>query len=365
LITAADGSHLWSERYDRELTDVFVIQDEIAVAIAGALKVKLSLATEARRRHEPNPAAHEAYLKARYHWGKYRPESVARCKEYSEQAIALDPEFALAHCGYADYFLFLSTAYLPAHEAMPLVREEARKALEIDPSLPEAHAMLGIVAGVYDFDWKEAERRFRLAMAHDPIPPQVRQWYVSFYLRHMGRTEEALEQQEQVLKEDPLNVMARIDLAGSLRSVGRLAESQAELHKALEFEENHALASVSLAISYAQQEKWTEALPLAEKATPMIPVAIGTLAGVLKRMGEANRAEELLQELMPDETYGAPLGLAAFFLLCGDIDRAADWLEKAIEQRQPNALITASMLFRSTSRWPGLARLMNLSEEVG
>jgi hypothetical protein len=109
------------------LTDVFAIQDEIAAAIAGALQVKLSVELAARWRHEPNPAAHEAYLKAPYHWGRAKPESMPRCKEYLEQAIGLDPEFALAHCGYAEYFLMLAYSYLPAHEAMPRVREKYGK----------------------------------------------------------------------------------------------------------------------------------------------------------------------------------------------------------------------------------------------
>jgi serine/threonine-protein kinase len=368
LITAADGSHLWSERYERDVTDVFAMQDEIAVAIAGALRVKLSAEPGARRRHEPNPAAQEAYLKARYHWGKFKPESVARSKQYLEQAIALDPEFALAHCGYADYFLWLAAApgLVPAHEAMPRVREEARRALEFDPSLPEAHAMLGIVAGVYDYDWKEAERRFRLALAHDPVPPRVRQWYGVWYLLAMGPTEEAVEQTEQGLKGDPLNVMAGVSLACSLISVGRLVEAQAVLHKVLELEENHAAASYLLALTYARQEKWTEALHFAEKASSSsTPVAMGILAGVLKRMGEVNRAEELIHKLMPGETYGAPLGLVYSYLVCGDMDRAADWLEKAIEQRDPNAAFVSMFFnFRSTSRWPALARLMNLPEEA-
>jgi serine/threonine-protein kinase len=363
LISAADGSHLWSERYDRDMADAFAIQDEIAIAIAGALKVKLSVQPAAQRRHEPNLAAHEAYLKARYHWGKLRPESIARCKEYSEQAIALDPEFALAHCGYADYFLaFAAAGYLPAHEAMPLLREEAQEALEIDPSQPEAHAMLGIVAGVYDYDWKEAERCFCLALAHDPVPPSVRQWYGWFYLLPMGRTEEALAQLEQGLKSDPLNVMARITLAAALLWAGRLAEAQAEAHKALEFEESHVMALSVLPLIYARQEKWTEALHFAEKASSLS--AIGILAGVLRRMGEVKRAEELIQRIMPGEAYGAPSGLTFFYLVCGEIDRAADWLEKAIEQRHPNAAANASMYLRSSSRWPELAKLMNLPEEA-
>ena len=365
LIEAAAGSHLWSERYDREMTDVFAIQDEIAVAIAGALQVKLSVRPVARLRHEPNMAAHEAYLKARYHLSRMRPESLARCKEYSEQAIALDPEFALAHCGYAEYFFSLANAgFVPAHEAMPLVREETQKALELDPSLPEAHAMLGIVAALYDYDWKEADRRFHLAIVCDPVPPRVRQLYGYDYLMPVGRLEEAVDQTEQGLKGDPLNVMARVGFAVSLLTVGRLAEAEAELHKALEFEENHAAASVILTITYALQTKWDEALHFAEKATPqMIPMVMGTLAGVLRRTGEVTRAEELIQKLMPGETYGAPLGLCYFYFVCGEIDKAADWWEKAIQQRHPLA-VQIARLFKSSPRWPALAKLIHLPEEA-
>ncbi|MBP1610866.1 MAG: serine/threonine protein kinase, partial [Acidobacteria bacterium] len=198
LITAADGSHLWSERYDRDLTDVFAIQDEIAAAIAEALQVRLSADTRARRPYEPNSAAYEAYLKALHLWGRVSPEYMARCAEYLEQAIRLDPDFALAYCCHADHSLLLaSRGHLPAHKAMPMAREKAQKALEIDPSLPEAHAMLGSVAALYDYDWKEAELHFRLAMAHEPIPPLVRIWYGYFYLQPIGRREEAIQQQER------------------------------------------------------------------------------------------------------------------------------------------------------------------------
>jgi tetratricopeptide (TPR) repeat protein len=214
LITAANGSHLWSERYDRELTDVFAIQDEIAAAIASTLQVKLSPGRIERRRYEPNPAAHEPYLKARHLWGRLDPESLVRCKRYLEQAVALDPQFALAHCGYADHYLLLAASgNCPAHEAMPVIREEARVALDIDPSLPEAHAILGVVAAIYDYDWKEAERLFNLAMSHDPIPPRVRQWYGFFYLLPIGQMAKSIEQQEQGLKGDPLNVMALVSPA--------------------------------------------------------------------------------------------------------------------------------------------------------
>ena len=119
-----------------------------------------------------------------------------------------------------------------------------------------------------------------------------------------------------------------------------------------------------LAITYATQEKWTEALHFVEKGSPLIPQHIGVLAGILRRMGEVDRAEELIQKLMPGAAYGAPSGLTFFYLVCGEIDKAVDWLGKAIEQRDPTAAAYASMFFRSTSRWPKLARLMNLPEEA-
>jgi serine/threonine protein kinase len=366
LVTASDGSHLWSERYDRNLTDVFAIQDEIAFAITGALQLKLSKKPISQRVYEPNQAAYEAYLKARYYWGKLRPEPLARSKEYLEQAITLDPKFALAHCGYADHFLMLAgtTGYTPAHEAMPRVREEAQKALDIDPSLPEAYAMLGIVSAVYDYNWEEDERQFRLAIAHEPVPPRVRQWYGYFYLLPMGRTEEAVGQIGQGIKEDPLNLIGRLCYAISLGSADRLTDAQVEAHKILELEENHPGGSFALALAYAGQQKWMEALQFAEKGFPMVHPLIGTLAGVLRRIGEVKRAKELIQQLMPGETYGSPLGLFFFHFICGEIDAATDWLEKAIEQRDNRAPIFASWQLRSSSRWPALAKLMNLPKEA-
>jgi TolB-like protein len=366
LITAADGSHLWSERYDRDMTDVFAMQDEIAAAIAGALQMKLATEPASQRRYEPNPAAYEAYLKARYLFEKLDPEPLAQSREYLEQAIALDPEFALAHCALADHFLLLaSVGFMPAHEAMPLLREEARKALDIDHSLPEAHALLGVVAGCYDYEWREAERCFRLAMSRDPVPPQVLQWYGFFYLLSTGRAVEALEQNEQGLKADPLNIAARLNLSGSLFAVGKLAEAKIEAHKILELEESQAQACYALASYYASEEKWTEALHFAEKGFPRIDQLIGIHAGVLKRMGKARQSEELIQKLMLSGAHGAQFGLCTFYLICGEVDKAADWMRKVIEQRNPNAAVFASVFFRFSSQQSSLAKLMNLPEEVG
>jgi TolB-like protein/tRNA A-37 threonylcarbamoyl transferase component Bud32 len=366
LIQAQDGMHLWSQRYDREMTDVFAVQDEIAAAIAEALQVKLDVAPAELRRYTPNLPAYEAFLKARYYWPKITPESLARSKEYYEQAIALDPGFALAHVGLADYFLLMTAGagIMPAHQAMPLVRAGAQKALDLDPSLPDAHAMLGIVAGVYDYDWKEAERLFRLAMTRDPVPPQVHAWYGYFYLLPMGRAEDAVEAIERGLQEDPLHLLFRVLLAFSMEAAGRYEDGATEFRRILELDENYWAAYSMLAWNHALRGMFPEALPLAEKGYSLAPwnvAAIAAFAAVLQRTGNTSRAEEVLQPLRSaPEAYAAPRGLAFFHLLCGEIDQAADWVEKCVEQRDPYS--TNNFNFRLGARWPALAKMMNLPE---
>jgi serine/threonine protein kinase len=188
LIDAEDGSHLWSQRYDREVADVFAVQDEIAQAIASALRVKFSGTPAPFEQYRPSLPAYEALLKARHYSGSGRLELLPRAKECYERAIALDPKFALAHCGYGHYFLSMTfMGALPANHALPMVRSQAQKALELDPSLPEGHAMLGVVAAGLEYDWKETERHFRLAIARDPVPVNVRLQYAVGYLLLAGR----------------------------------------------------------------------------------------------------------------------------------------------------------------------------------
>jgi eukaryotic-like serine/threonine-protein kinase len=364
LIAAEDGSHLWSERYDREMADVFAIQDEISQAIAGTLKLKLAGET----RYTPKLPAYEAYLKARYHGAKITPESMALHKDYLEQAIALDPEFALAYTELGYYFLTRAfSALLPAREAMPLARASVERALGLDPSLPEAHAMLGVVAGFYDYDWKEAGRRFGLAMAHEPVPPAVHDFYGSFYLLPTGRAQEGLTEMEYALKEDPLAAVVRSRFAICLLAVGKEAEADLEWRQVLELDMNLAPVLSFVSVQHALAGRFREALVFAERAysiAPWLPNVIGLLAGVLVLTGDANRAQALLEKLRPGQAYGAPRGLAVFHLLCGEVDRAADWTEKAIEQRDPLIVIFLQLplakALHASARWPALAKMINL-----
>jgi serine/threonine-protein kinase len=370
LIKVADGFHVWSERYDRDLTDVFAIQDEIAGAIAANLKVKLSTKKTEHRDYAPSLPAYEAYLKARHYQFKATPESLIRSKQYAEQAIALDPRFAQAHIQLGDYFLAQAGWGLSSiQEAMAAMRKEARNALDLDPLLPEAQAMLGVVAGVYDYDWNNAERCFALAMAREPIPPQVRHWYGYFYLFLIGKVQEALEEQERALRQDPLNIFFRLSLAACLLAAGRQEDADLELYKILELDENFVPAFFHLVISQAVRGMYAKAFPLAEKLyllAPWYAPSIGLLAGLVSRTGDVSRAEGLLQRFAEERAYNAPVAYAVSYLLCGEVDKAVDWIMKAIEQRHPFILVLlrsplGKMLHSSPRRFL-LMKLLNLPE---
>jgi serine/threonine-protein kinase len=366
LIKVADGFHLWSERYDRELTDIFALQDEVTHAIAAALQVKLSPEAAPPRRHTPDLRAYDAYLKALDQWSRPTTESMARVKEYLDKAIALDPEFAPAYTALGLYYsMNASLGIRPTREAIPLARAAVHEALRIDPSLSEPHALLGVWAGGYDnYDWHKAKQHWRLALAREPVSCHVNLWYGNHYLLPLGRFQDALDAMAKGVEGDPINLLYRHHFADGLRHAGRFDEAEAELRRILELDGNFPMAVSTLGALCAQQGRLDEALALSEKAyelTPL-PVAAGQLAALLVRTGETSRAETLLEGLRPGTAWGAPTGMAIFHALCGEVDQAADWFERAIEDRYPRLVSILGPFLRSSRRWPALARMMNLPE---
>ena len=363
LIKVADGFHLWSERYDREMTDIFMIQDEITEAIATALRIRLSPEAAAPRRHVPNLRAYAAYLEARDHWVRPTPESLARVKECLERAIEIDPEFALAYSLLGGHYTMLANlGFKPAREVIPLARAAEQEALRIEPSLPEAHALLGVCAGT-DYKWNEAEREWRSAMAREPVSRDVRFWYGNHYLLSIGRVAEAVEAMAGGLQEDPLNVLYRHHFAVGLRNAGRLEDAEAELRRILEIDENFPLAVGTLGAICAQRGRFEEALTLTERAYALTPWSypiIGQFAALLVRAGATSRADALLEKLGTGKVYGAPTGLAVFYALRGELDRATEWAKQAIHERYPRLVPILGPLLRSSPRWYSLEKLMNL-----
>jgi serine/threonine protein kinase/Tfp pilus assembly protein PilF len=365
LINAHDGYHLWSQRYDRDMADLFDLQDEIAQSIASALHVKLAGTPVP---YKPSLPAYEALLKARYCFGTFRPDLLAHAKECYEQAIALDPKFAQAHCEYGNYFWGLALAgALPANQAFPMIRSLAERALELDPSLPDGHAMSGIVAVYLEYDWKEAERRFRLAMARDPVSVNVRLYY-TWYLQVIGKPAEAVQQIILGLQSDPLNLTLRQNRAVFLAGAGRDEEAAEGFREVLELNPSMVVAQLALAALHASRGELGQALALCEKAYAVAPLpsGLGLLAGLLMRTGDMQRAKQLLQKLQPADAFGIPRGLAIYHWVLQEFEAEADWLEKAIDQHDPYGALFLRLWYgrelRSTPRWAGLMRKLNLPE---
>ena len=364
LIKVADGFHLWSERYDREWTDIFALQDEITHAIASALRIRLSVDSSTSRSHTPNLRAYEAYLKARELWFRAFPGSFEQTKALLEHAITLDSQFALPYSLLGGcYTMLANLGFKPAHEMMPLARAAEEKALRVDPELPEAHALLGVCAGGFGHDWIGAEREWRLAMARQPISRDVRFWYGNHYLLPIGRVEEAVETMARALEEDPLNLLYRHLYARGLRHLGRLDEAATELRGVLDIDANFPWALETLGAVCAQQGHSEEALALTERAhavTPWSYTVMGQLAALLERTGDRTRADALLQTLGTGEAYGASTGLAIFHALRGDTEQSAEWAARGIAQRFLPLVYMIAPLLRSQPQWPVLARLLNL-----
>jgi len=231
----------------------------------------------------------------------------------------------LPYVGLADYhFALAAVGGSPSHEAMPLARELAQRALAIDPELPEAHAMLGIVAGHYEYDWGEAERRFRLAVKREPLSPHLRQWYGTFFLYATGRTDEARLQLSRVIDEDPLCQMWRLMRANLLSGVGLEREALDDARKAVELDPGFGLGWADLGLLYARRHQHAEAMQCAEKAMAFAswsPYSIGIMAGALANEGQVNRAEPLIVALRGD-MYGGPVGLTVYYVARGEIEQA-------------------------------------------
>ena len=255
-------------------------------------------------------------------------------------------------------------------EVVHLIRDEAQKALSLDPSDPAPHAFLGSIAAIHDYDWRESAERFRRAMTAATVGPHIRWVYASFCLQPLGRFQESVAEMRREVECDPLNVSWRAVLSAHLNNAEMYGQAIENAKKAIEIDEHHWLPHFVLAESYAWTGRFAEAIVEAEKAHRAVPsnaMPIGVLAGALAAIGEEVRAGELLREM-----GDAPLpvwGRVEYHLLCSEIDAAADWYEKMIDVRDPFAVVSAAApigkALRQSARWPRLASMMNLPEPAG
>jgi serine/threonine-protein kinase len=376
LTDVAAGRLLWSQRWDRALTDVLAVEDEIAEAIVGTLRRTLlrDLGQVHPRRYTQNVAAYNLYLQGRYYWNRRSAGDLQRAIAFFEQAIAADPEYALAYTGLADcYALQIDYRSIRVREGLERAKAEARRALAIDDNLAEAHTSLAWVLFVYEWDWAGAEREFRRALQIDPRYATAHQWYAWLHLVR-GRRNESLAEGHAAADLDSTSVSIRRTLGWLYYHARRHDAAVQHLLRACAMDptaaENHRI----LGLVYAARGDFPSAEAACREAVRLSdgsPVATGALSFVLAEAGRTDEARALLTGLrdLASRDYVSPVALGTAYLGLGMLDEALGELERAHHERRGwVAYLDAEQMFdplRGMPRFEELRRTMGLATANG
>jgi len=375
LVKASDGYHLWSQRFDREMTDVFAIQDEISQAIVEKLRLRLSGDRPLVKRYTENLAAYDLCLKGRYHLRKMTSEGRETGRRYCEQAIGLDPSYALAYVVLVESYLWsLYWGSTDPRESFPRAKSAALEALRLDDTIADAHSALGTVLGTGEFDWHGAEREFNRALELNLSSAVVRYdyaWcYAMWFLYPLGRVEQALTEMRRALELDPLDPFYNT-LAGYLLHCTRQAEpAVAQLQHAIDLDPTFFFSYWLLSTVLLVNGRLDEAIATAEKANELsggTAITLGSLGRAYGQAGRTAEARQLLEDLKARRrsTYVPASALASVHRGLGERDAALEWVARAIEERDPilvTSLKSAPILdpLRSLPAYAALLRKMNM-----
>jgi serine/threonine protein kinase/Tfp pilus assembly protein PilF len=341
LVNVSDGFCLWSQKFDGKITDIFEVQEEIAQSIADLLKVELGSKIGSSglvKRYTDNFEAYDFYLRGRFHWNKRSPEGFQKAMEYYQRALELDPKYAPAYAGIADYHVSVASWGLaPPNDAWPQAKEAAEKALEADDTLAEAHASMGVIHMWFEWEWKEAEREFLRAIELTPGLP-ISHVYYNLLLVQTGRFDEAEEQIREAIACDPLSVPSNVYLAGVYHYRRDYDRSIQQARRALEIDPNDIEAHIVVALNLEQKREYPEAIAELEKAYELAdrnPLLLGPLGSCYGGAGEKEKALGLIDGLneAAKQMYVAPMSWVMLYLGVGDIESAFHWLEKSAEAR--------------------------------
>lgn len=339
LIDAASDTHLWTDTYNRDARNLLAMQGEIARAVAAAVRVQLT--PEDRTALDPpravDPQVHEAYLRGRFYMGLGTESGRATALTYFEQAIKIDPSHAPSYAGLANYYTV--TDSLPASVAMPKARTHARRALELDASLADAHASLAFIHYYADWDWQGAEAQFKRALEVDPGNSRTRRWY-AMYLSTLGRHSEAIEQVEHALNVDPLSVMALDSTALVWINAGRPGRALEAGRRILTLSPDSPVGLEQVALASILDNDHDTALGMIRKgleASGRDAVFLAFLAHLQGLMGQRPEMRETLDELTDKARAGfvSPTLFAVAWLGLPERGTALESLEKAFEIHDP------------------------------
>jgi serine/threonine-protein kinase len=371
LIQASPEKHLWAENFDRTMKSILALQSDVAQAIAREIRVVVTPDEQKRMAssRSVNPEAHEAYLKGRFYWNKRRGEDLKTAIGYFDQAIEKDPSYATAYAGLAStYVLLPEYAGLPPKEIMPKAEAAATKALELDSTLAEAHAVLGLIRYEFDWDWAGAESEFKRAIELDPNYPTAHHWYSSL-LSRFGRFDEALSESKRALELDPLSLVINENVGAILSSTGQFDKAIDQLKRALELDPNFSATHLDLGTTYARQGKYDEAIAEFRKVRELVgggPFGLANLGYCYARVGKKSAAVKILNELFEFSKHGYSVSaeIASIYYGLGDKEKGFEWAEKAYQEREVRLVFLAAVAV-SDSTLRSDQRLMALLNKIG
>src|SRR3984893_16585038 len=340
LIRVRDGVQLWGESFDKEFTDIFALEDSLSERVAQSIRLKLTGEETQRfiKRSTQKPDAYEAYVKGRYFWNKRTEGGMKKGLEYFRQAITLDPTFAEAYVGVADSYGTLGLhALLPPKEAFPVAKEAARRALEMDDGLAEAHASLGFIHFYYDWNPADAITEFRRALADNPNYAMAHSWY-SENLAAMGRFQESAAEAQHAMEDDPLSLIIGSNAGWTLSLAGKSDEAIEILKKAIDIDPGFPRTHFRLGRAYAQKKSYEMAISELERAVSLSAGDAcykGSLGYVYAISGRENQARKVLQDLEAriGQPYVPAYAIALVYAGLGENDRAISWLQRAFDDR--------------------------------
>jgi len=338
LIDSRDDTQVWGEQYNRRIGDLFTLQEQIAKDVSEKLQLKLSGEYQKRvtKRFTENSDAYQLYLKGRFYWNKRTEDGMKKGAEFFNQAIAKDPNYALAYAGLADcYALLYEYSAAPSSDLYPKAKAAAMRALELDDSLAEAHTSLA-AAYEYEWNWNEAEKQYAKAIELNPNYETAHHWY-SAYLIAMKRFDEAIAESRRALELNPLSLIINTALGRALHSARRYDEAIEQLRKTLDMDSNFAEAHFHLAVAYEGKKSYDDAIREYEKYIELSEDK-SMKAWVGRVYAESGRKQQALKVLA--EVSGAskrepvsPFAMATLYTALGDKERAFEWLERVHSER--------------------------------
>ena len=365
IINVNDGSQVWSEQHDRQMEDVFAIQDEIAWEIVNALKIKLldEKGASIVKSYTENLQAYNLYLQGRYLWNKRTAENIKKAIAYFNQAVEKDPNYALAYVGLTDCYIILPQyGRSPIEEVLPKAKATVSKALEIDDKIAEAHTSLAFIM-TYEFDYAGAENEFKRAIELNPNYATAYHWY-NILLVYQGRLDEAMTEIRRAIELDPLSLVINSCLGDILYLKGEYDQAIHQYGKTLELDPTFAEAILWLGKCYRQKGMFEEAITEFKKARILFgnsPYGLGELGNGYALSGERKKAIDVLTSLKELSEQGYSLNYDIAFIWCGlgDKEKAFEWLEKAEDMPYLN-VDPAWESLRSDPRFKSLLERMNL-----